>query len=206
MMLEAATLIHGDCRLMLPHLPPVDVVLTDPPYMTWETVAQEYAAHPLWSVTAMMQQWYPLVLQRTRVGLWMTTDRRYLPYYALPEVTGRVWPLMPTPVREPMLCYVGRPLRQEPSPALLGQFRYGQDSPVAWWAGLLALCPCERGVVLDPFCGTGSSLVAGLEAGYRVIGLERDEATYDRCRTRVRTCLNTLSGVYSGPSGPGQET
>lgn len=29
---DGCTIIHGDCREILPHLPPVDLVLTDPPY------------------------------------------------------------------------------------------------------------------------------------------------------------------------------
>lgn len=29
---DACTIYHGDCREILPHLPKVDLVLTDPPY------------------------------------------------------------------------------------------------------------------------------------------------------------------------------
>ena len=29
---DAVTIYHGDCREVLPLLPPVDLVLTDPPY------------------------------------------------------------------------------------------------------------------------------------------------------------------------------
>ena len=29
---SAVTIYHGDCREILPHLPKVDLVLTDPPY------------------------------------------------------------------------------------------------------------------------------------------------------------------------------
>lgn len=38
---DAVTIYWGDCREIMPHLPPVDLVLTDPPY----GVGLDYASH-----------------------------------------------------------------------------------------------------------------------------------------------------------------
>ena len=38
---DGITIYHGDCREILPHLPKVDLVLTDPPYgMSWAFTGQ----------------------------------------------------------------------------------------------------------------------------------------------------------------------
>ena len=38
---DGITIYHGDCREILPHLPKVDLVLTDPPYgMDWNFSGQ----------------------------------------------------------------------------------------------------------------------------------------------------------------------
>jgi site-specific DNA-methyltransferase (adenine-specific) len=41
------------------------------------------------------------------------------------------------------------------------------------------------GVVLDPFCGSGSTGVAALRSGRRFIGIEREDAYIDIARTRL---------------------
>jgi adenine-specific DNA-methyltransferase len=47
-----------------------------------------------------------------------------------------------------------------------------------------SFCP-QGGVVLDPFCGSGSTLVAAQEAGRKFIGIEIDVAYCDAARRRV---------------------
>ena len=187
-------LIHGDCRLVLDTLPEIDVVLTDPPYV-WSPLLCGLEDQGVningpegltWPVLVWMQQWYPLVCMRSKVGVWLTTDRLYLPYYALGGWPVQRWALEPACDRVPWLCWIGkRPLLAEPTPETLALYRYGSDSPTAFWSALLALTPGDRGILLDPFCGTGSTLVAGRQAGYRTIGIEQDAAIYARCHMRT---------------------
>ena len=44
-----------------------------------------------------------------------------------------------------------------------------------------AALPLGRGVVLDPFAGSGSTLAAASALGYASIGVERDEKYYETC-------------------------
>jgi len=44
----------------------------------------------------------------------------------------------------------------------------------------------ENDWVLDPFCGVGSSLIAGLKHGRRVIGCDKEEAYIEIARERIQ--------------------
>lgn len=206
---EQVRLIEGDCRQYIPALQPVDVVLTDPPYIWWNILMDAPQGAPdmlYWPIHAMVQQWFPLMLARVRVGVWMTTDRKYLPYYDLPGMVRLLWSLPSYQDREPVLVYIGKPPRADVPTAIREGYQYGQDSQSAWWRALLDLCPCDTGVVFDPFCGTGSGLIAAVEAGYQAIGVECDPDIYQACARNVRACLHRQNLLHSGPTGPRSET
>jgi site-specific DNA-methyltransferase (adenine-specific) len=42
--------------------------------------------------------------------------------------------------------------------------------------------PLEQGVVLDPFCGAGSTLAAAESVGYESIGIEKDSHYFEMAR------------------------
>lgn len=48
-----------------------------------------------------------------------------------------------------------------------------------------AVLPLEKGVVLDPFAGSGSTLAAAEAVGYRSIGVERDPAYVDLAKASI---------------------
>ena len=47
-----------------------------------------------------------------------------------------------------------------------------------------AFCP-QGGTVLDPFCGSGSTLVAARSTGRRRVGIELDSGHHSTCRRRL---------------------
>ena len=50
--------------------------------------------------------------------------------------------------------------------------------------------PLGEGVVLDPFCGAGSTLAAAEAVGYRSIGIESDPEYFDMvCRAIPRLAI-----------------
>ncbi len=50
---------------------------------------------------------------------------------------------------------------------------------------LLNLICVPNGIVLDPFCGSGSTLVAAIYEHYHYIGIEQDESYCAIARARV---------------------
>ncbi|MDK3254949.1 site-specific DNA-methyltransferase [Blastococcus capsensis] len=69
------------------------------------------------------------------------------------------------------------------TPELRRRWGHPVPEPVAMMAALVRLACPPGGLLLDPFAGTGSTLVAAHRAGRRSIGLELEE---NYCRTAVR--------------------
>jgi site-specific DNA-methyltransferase (adenine-specific) len=57
------------------------------------------------------------------------------------------------------------------------------EKPVALIEGLLRVCPA---LILDPFCGSGTTGVAAIRTGRRFIGIEIDPTYADIARRRIR--------------------
>lgn len=74
-----------------------------------------------------------------------------------------------------------------------------------------SLLPMGRGVVLDPFMGSGSTVAAALAVGYRGIGIEMDEAFYSLAEKAVLSLSELyprLTGEtldYAGANGSSKE-
>lgn len=59
------------------------------------------------------------------------------------------------------------------------------QKPLALMETLIALTTLENQVVLDPFCGSGTTLVAAKKLGRRYIGMEINEEYYRTAQSRL---------------------
>jgi site-specific DNA-methyltransferase (adenine-specific) len=68
--------------------------------------------------------------------------------------------------------------------------RHKTVKPIALFAYLISLLAPAQGIVLDPYCGSGTSPVAAVLAGRTGIGFELEETSYQTSAERLHTAIN----------------
>lgn len=189
---DGITIYHGDCRDILPHLEPVDLVLTDPPYGIAHPT--DYKSRKRGALAACRD--YPMVHgddQPFDPSFLLALDKPTLlfgaNYFAdkLPSASGWVvWDKQ-------------RPDDLDQATAELawtnfvkgarvfrylwnGMIRHGDESldhptmkPSALWRWIIGLRWTPEGTILDPFMGSGTTLRAAKDLGRKAIGIEIEE-------------------------------
>lgn len=192
---ESCTLYCGDCRDVLPHIAKdvAEAVITDP---VWPNSHVAIAGRD--ETTALLRfvaAWTARRARRLVVHVSVTTDPRWLgavtrqlPFqrlvwleYARPAYRGRhlsgdvAYAFGDCPKSRPGKHIIsGRCMAKNgkdnrgvighPMPRKLEHVQW----LIKWWAG--------SGVVLDPFAGSGTTLLAAKGAGLHAIGVEVEEA------------------------------
>jgi hypothetical protein len=108
----------------------------------------------------------------------------------------------------PILLYGQRPAYQGSRHTVLssnetvdrGTINHPVPKPVGWMLWLLALASLPDEVVLDPFCGSGTTGVASLRTGRRFIGIEKcaQYASLARERMAAEESGSTLRARRAG--------
>jgi 16S rRNA G966 N2-methylase RsmD len=165
---QAWTVLHGDCLEILPALADgfADAIVTDPPYgvgftgkaTKWTGPSGGYLEHND-TREAVRDVVVPVIASLVARGLRvvLTPGFRCLWLYPEPRQLGVIY---------------------YPSGAGSGPWGFSCSQPcpkpvgVASW--LVAKASLENEIVLDPFCGSGTTGVACLRLGRRFIGIEKD--------------------------------
>ena len=69
--------------------------------------------------------------------------------------------------------------------------------PIALMRWLCRLITPPGGLIIDPFCGSGTTLIAAHEEGFRCIGIERDPEYHAIATARVNEATRQL-GLFGG--------
>ena len=187
---DSCTIYHGDCREILPTLPKVDLVLTDPPF----GVGKEYGQFDdtQASVGSLVKEVFPLIKEAAPVAL-IATGTRSAWLWPMPDwVLGHYNPAgessgawgfinwMPVIAygKDP---YLSNRLGRRPDSFMMRPRTYTPPEhpcpkhPHVWgWFVNRATTKCGQ-VVIDPFMGSGTTLRAAKDLGRKAIGIEIEE-------------------------------
>lgn len=192
--------IEGDCLDVMRGLPDgcVDAVVTDPPYGIGRKSQDRRPTRGLRAEGVAPRQWdaeAPNIdhcLIAPTVAVWGGN------YFRLPPSRGwLVWVnLASVPSMASVeLCWTNRNqnakhLELVRGPAKHERAQHPTQKPVRlmlWCIEQLRLAP--NSLILDPYCGSGTTGVAAIQAGHRFIGIERESAYCTTARRRIEGAM-----------------
>ena len=179
---EAGIIYCGDCRDILPHLPKVDLVLTDPPYGVgfrydgYEDSEENYVTNILPIIKQLSDNSMAVFgamrhISKLPAFKWVlcwnkpgSTRRNAIGGFSIWEpifIYGNNWKVANDSIRLPD-CVNHDKDNNHPCP-----------KPIKLFKWLLSLNQSD--IILDPFLGSGTTAVAAKELGRKFIGIEISE-------------------------------
>lgn len=188
-----ATLYLGDCREVMATIPNVDAVITDPPYGIastwnggsghgWGKATSESGLRNEWDSEVPDKSTFDLILEKSKEQIIWGGN-----YFSLPP--SRCWFVWNKPERnftlaEAELAWTNRDnvVRVYDGP----RSDPGREHPTQKPLALMEWCVAKtKGVVLDPFMGSGTTGVACVNLNREFIGIEREPKYFDIARRRI---------------------
>jgi hypothetical protein len=205
----------GDCREILPTLPKVDLVLTDPPY----GLGMEYGEASVdsrESLVALVHQFLPAAISISKrtvltpgvTNLWIYPEPTWTMCWAISGAGARgkwgfnCW--------QPILCYGADPYLAAARGARPDLVYLNETSPknghpcpkpIGLILRLIDRCSIGDETIADPFLGSGTTLVAAKQLGRKAIGIELEEKY---CEIAARRLQQEYLPLVSTPE-PKQE-
>ena len=208
------TIYHADCRDILPLLPKVDLVLTDPPYgIRYDPSVSSQRGIQSFPVMVGDEQVYDSAWLLEYPDLICWGANHYA--HSLPERSGQfyAWDKViqnGLGVRIAECEYCWHKLGTKPRifrHLWSGAYRAsesGQSSqhptqkPIALMLWCIGLSP-TTGIIADPYCGSGTTLVAAKQLGRRAIGIEIEEKYCRIAVERLRQAVLPLEPAAPVP-------
>lgn len=165
------TIYHGDCRDILPHLGPVDLVLTDPPYGVGKLKADAFE-----SVIPLILNFPKVIITSGIANIWAYPPADWVLCWWKSNCMTRSM-VANANVWEPILVYRckgfgvdGKAVMITPQP-----FDHPCPKPLRLFLWLAGKATKEADIILDPFMGSGTTLVAAKQLGRKALGIEIEE-------------------------------
>lgn len=211
-------LILGDCLEVMPGLPKVDAVVTDPPYGIGGALVSGGSGRGFHRMTASKADEWDVLPSAETMECILSISRHQI-------IWGGNYQHLP-PTRKP-LCWD----KVRPNQKNLSEWEFGWTSlqgraqlfkhcanggfigtanvhptqkPVALMEWCLGFLP-DAETILDPFMGSGTTLVACAKLGRRGIGIELDPDYFDIACRRVEEAYRQPDLFVKPPSAPKQE-
>jgi DNA modification methylase len=198
------TIYHGDCREILPTLPPADLVLTDPPYGIGDRWAQNVmkgknGSSRLWGKGETWDNQTPddetislaisagsdaIIWGGNYFGLpasrcWLVWDK--IQTFSSPDAE-LAWTNLDAPVRVFRLSRIDAHVNQAESTK-----EHPTEKPLGLFRWCISLTDATS--IIDPFAGSGTALRAAKDTGRRAIGIEIEERY---CEIAARRCAQEV--------------
>ena len=205
---DGITIYHGDCREILPSLGRFDLLLTDPPYGIGDRWAKsalvgKNGSSRLWGKGDTWDDAPPdeaTILQAIDSGessiLWggnyfvLPPSRCWLVWDKVQKFTGAdaelAWTNLDDPVRVFRLSRIDAYMNQASEIKT-----HPTQKPIALMLWCLSHVPDAR-TVLDPFMGSGTTLVACKRNHLTAVGIEREERYCEMAVERLRQKVLTF--------------
>lgn len=218
---EGVTLYLGDCREILPTLPRVDAVVTDPPYGIGEN-AKKVASRGKLAVPIDYGdfEWDQEPINAETVALLLrASDWQIIfggNYFDLPpsscwlvwdKLNGDndfadcelAWTNLPKAVRRIRWMWNGM-LRAEK-----GTREHPTQKPREVMKWCIEQLPADSGTILDPFMGSGTTGVAAVKLGRKFTGIEIEEKYFAIACRRISEALKQPDFFIEKPKPVKQE-
>lgn len=208
-----ARLILGDCREILPLLGKVDAVVTDPPYGIakvwkgglghgWGRARGEAENRNEWDASPPDQSVIDWMLSTSQQIIWGGN------YFNLPP--SRCWLIWNKPERGFSLAEAEMAWTNKDSVVRVFDFPRSEpdrEHPTQKPVALMRWCVDKtKGLVCDPFMGSGTTGVACAKAGRDFIGIERETRWFDFACRRIEAAYKQPDLFIEKPAPAKQET
>lgn len=204
------TLYLGDCIRVLPHIGRFDAAVTDPPY----GIGAAKGAHS--NLKMADKNWDESPIGKNHIdAIFSSSDHQIIwggNYFDLPPCRGfLIWDKSPMP---PSYAFGEMAWSSLPINAAKWSGKVGYETPVKYrshptqkpvslmdWC--ISLLPSRLSIV-DPFMGSGTTLVACARLGIRSAGIELDEEYFNIACERVREAYRQADIFSSALKPPDQ--
>lgn len=212
-------LIRGDCTLIAPTLQGVDAVITDPPYgigydpsksnqqgiQKFQMIhgdedcfdpssLMKYKDAIVWGCNNFCDRIPP------RIGQWYFWDKVTQNSLNVRIAEGEfAWHMKGTKPRAFRHLWSGAYRDSESGE----RSEHPTQKPVALMSWCMDMAKVQPGhLVLDPYMGSGTTLIAAIRTGRRAIGIEIDERHFRTAVERVRRELDQFTLPFETPKQP----
>ena len=192
-----ATLYLGDCMDILPTLPKVDAVITDPPYgIGADTHAgkvengwRQYDKGG-WDIERPKKETFDLFLSLGKIAI--VWGGNYFTDWLPPSMQWLSWDkgqegfsLADFELAWTNQNKAARRINYPRALALKDVKQHPTQKPLAVMRWCIEQCKPDPQTILDPFMGSGTTGVAAIQMGRKFIGIEREERYFDIACKRI---------------------